>query len=412
MKKLFATIIFILLLAGCSNPLQDSSFMRGDASDREEQHSRKQSGDEEDPSDHKGGKEHDGNSHEQGRFLQKGSRYAYQCLSEAEQLWYEDIENCLDTMSEEVELSADGLDAGLGEEDIQKIYTCVFLDHPEFFFTDCEYAYYVSKVGSNVTGISVCPQYLYDWDTAVLRKVEMDGVVREILAGVDPYADDYEKIKYVYETLIERTNYDPNASDNQNVYSVFVGRSSVCQGYAKAMQYLLNELGVECLLVQGSAGGQAHGWNVVKSNGEYYHLDVTWGDIGTLPSDRSGNDGPRPEVQYDYFCVTTEEIELDHSVDNVIPIPICTATEDNYYVRENLVFSHVDEDRLEKLFHDAQKKPYCVVSFKCKNHRCYQEMMEHLLDDDYVHDYYDGLNGQVYYNNNEELRTMTFWVTN
>jgi len=408
MKKIVMAFLLILLLAGCSNPLQDSPFTSGNdggkVTDQEDSHA-KDGGKEE---DQKKGKD----SHEEGHFLQNGSRYAYNTLSEEEKIWYRDIEWCLDTMAEEVELSKEGLDAGLGEEDIQKVYLCVFLDHPEFFYTDCEYAYYVSRIGERMTGITVNPKYLYDWDTAVKRKAEMDAVVREILEGIDDDADDYEKIKYVYETLIDRTDYDPEASDNQNVYSVFVGRSSVCQGYAKATQYLLNELGVECLLVQGNAGGEAHGWNVVKSNGEYYHLDVTWGDLGTLPSDATREKGPRPEVQYDYFCVTTGEIGFDHFMDDSIEVPMCTATDDNYYVREGLLFSKVDEDRLEEIFQDADERPYRVVTLKCESRRCYDNMMKHLLDKDFVHEYYDISDGQVYYNNNEQMRTMTFWVTN
>ena len=98
------------------------------------------------------------------------------------------------------------------------------------------------------------------------------------MSGADEEADQYAKVKYVYDTIIRETDYDPASPDNQNVYSVFVNNRSVCQGYAKAIQYLLNRLGVECTLVLGTVesgeGQEGHAWNLVKVDGEYYYVDA------------------------------------------------------------------------------------------------------------------------------------------
>ena len=82
-----------------------------------------------------------------------------------------------------------------------------------------------------------------DRETAAKRLEEIDAAASRILSGISPDAGDYEKVKYVYDTLIRETDYELGAPDNQNIYSVFVNHVSVCQGYAKATQYLLNRLG-------------------------------------------------------------------------------------------------------------------------------------------------------------------------
>ncbi len=74
-----------------------------------------------------------------------------------------------------------------------------------------------------------------DLDTAKQRKALIEAAVEPIIGGISAEASDYDKVKYVYVTVIINTDYNLNASDNQNIYSVFVNKSSVCQGYAKGI---------------------------------------------------------------------------------------------------------------------------------------------------------------------------------
>ena len=94
-----------------------------------------------------------------------------------------------------------------------------------------------------------------------------------MLAGLDADADEYQKILYVYERIVDEVDYDESAPDNQNIYSIFVNRQSVCAGYSKATQYLLEQLGVFCTYVTGkTTEGGNHAWNLVKCNGDYITL--------------------------------------------------------------------------------------------------------------------------------------------
>lgn len=48
----------------------------------------------------------------------------------------------------------------------------------------------------------------------------------------------------------------------------------------RCAKVLLDRNGVETTYIRGNTSGGSHGWNLVKLNGEWYHLDVTWNDAG------------------------------------------------------------------------------------------------------------------------------------
>ena len=75
--------------------------------------------------------------------------------------------------------------------------------------------------------------------------------VSECLSGISENASDYEKILYDYEYIVNQVDYDDAAEDNQNICSVFIGKKSVCAGYSKAMQYLMEKQGLFCTYVTG-----------------------------------------------------------------------------------------------------------------------------------------------------------------
>ena len=59
-------------------------------------------------------------------------------------------------------------------------------------------------------------------------------------------------------------------------YELLVGGTAVCQGYAEAYMDLLQHAGLECLLIQSDP--MDHCWNLVKLDGNWYHVDATWDD--------------------------------------------------------------------------------------------------------------------------------------
>ena len=340
-----------------------------------------------------------------------GSRFAYESLDAQEQIWYEEIEQALGEMTDTVKLSTEPIGQGLDEQDIDRIFQCVLIDHPEIFYTT-GYTYTKYSRGDRTVGIDFAGTYSLPVEEAVNKAEEIRGRASEWLSDIPSDASEYDKVKAVYEKIIFFTDYDLNASDNQNIASVFLGNSSVCQGYAKATQYLLNRLGVMCTLVQGTVDtGEAHAWNLVRVDGDYYYVDTTWGDASYRMEDGSGQE-ELPEINYDYLCVTTQELLRTHRIESVVAMPECTATQANYYVREGVYFTSYDAEQMQSIFDRAWESGRTEITLKCADEECYREICRVLIDEQEIFSYMPENSSTIAYAQNGKQLSLTFWVTN
>ena len=345
-------------------------------------------------------------------LYRQGSCYAYKSLNTVEAGWYDEMATCIGGMQKEITLDESGIEQGLNEGDVDRIFQCVLMDHPELFFVD-GYTYTKYNRGDRLVGIKFAPAYSMEQEQVWTRKVEIEQGAEQLLRQAEGFADEYERVKYVYETLIRDTEYDLSAPDNQNIYSVFVNHVSVCQGYAKAMQYLLERLGIACTLVQGSVDtGEGHAWNLVKVNGSYYYVDATWGDASYLPGEHGQESGYVPRVSYDYLCVPTEQLLKTHMLGSVVEMPVCVDTADNYYVRENAWFTTYDREQMRVLFEKMNAGLCKEVVVKCDRWECYREIWDAMIEEQEIFDYLTTENTSVHYVNNEKQLSMSFWVTN
>lgn len=340
-----------------------------------------------------------------------GSRFAYESLDAQEQIWYGEIEQALGEMTDTVKLSTEPIGQGLDEQDIDRIFQCVLIDHPEIFYTT-GYTYTKYSRGDRTVGIDFAGTYSLPREEAVNKAEEIRERASEWLSDIPSDASEYDKVKAVYEKIIFSTDYDLNASDNQNIASVFLGNSSVCQGYAKATQYLLNHLGVMCTLVQGTVDtGEAHAWNLVRVDGDYYYVDTTWGDASYRMEDGSGQE-ELPEINYDYLCVTTQELLRTHCIESVVAMPECTATQANYYVREGVYFTSYDAEQMQSIFDRAWESGRTEITLKCADEECYREICRELIDEQEIFSYMPENSSTIAYAQNGKQLSLTFWVTN
>lgn len=268
--------------------------------------------------------------------------FYYQQIESEEQKVYRELLQGINAMEEKILLHA-------GKDDHpEKVYEYLLYDRPELFWCDGS-----SRMTVYEEYTEFYPGYSCSMGEKERRQQEIERAVSACLSEIDPGYSDYERIKYVYEYIVKTVEYDDEAPDNQNIYSALVGKRSVCAGYSRATQYLLEKLEIEAVYVVGNVEGQgAHAWNIVNCGGKYYQMDVTFGDPVFLSAE-SGEVLPDNIINYDYLCCTDEEILVDHVQSSEVVYPVCDSDELNYYKMNGIFYDSVDGQILLSAMNDS-----------------------------------------------------------
>ena len=285
---------------------------------------------------------------------------------------------------------------------IDRCFNCVMLDHPEFFFLN-GYRTTSYTLAGKVTSVAFSGKYTISQAERTEREKAIESYVNECLAGVPSAGDDYAKVKYIYDYIIKNTDYVSGAADSQNICSVFINRQSVCQGYTLATKYLLDKLGIFCTVVNGTANGENHAWNLVKMDGVYCYVDTTWGDA----SYRSVNDGSVfNRTNYSYLGADWDVIKTTHVINSMISLPDCTSLDEYYFVREGKYFDNVDLDALKAVFDSAYAAGEETLTIKCSDAAVYSGYKTELFDNQKIFKMIHGDNAK--YVTDEDEFTISF----
>ena len=125
----------------------------------------------------------------------------------------------------------------------------------------------------------------------------------------------YNDIKMVHDYLVDNIEYDSSIS-KANIYDVYgalVNHVAVCEGYARSFKYILDEMGIPCVLVIGTGTNsrgetERHAWNYVELQGSWYAVDCTWDDPVIV-----GGGFVSPASKYKYFLNGANEFYVDHT---------------------------------------------------------------------------------------------------
>ncbi len=231
--------------------------------------------------------------------------------------YYEMLENPQKELYKQIYANADALIKNfapikpsgaeyINSVDLKNAFTAVVNDHPELFWVDTAYKYKHSPKGQIAEITLVFNLTATDIDSSKAQFVAAAKLITDETYGL--YTD-YDKEKKVHNELIGKVRYDANAPINQSAYSALVYGRTVCAGYARAFQYLMQQLDIPCYYVTGYAG-ENHAWNIVKLDDGYYNVDSTWDD--TSPN------------TYDYFNCSDADYATDHMrTDLSVYLPPC-----------------------------------------------------------------------------------------
>ena len=145
---------------------------------------------------------------------------------------------------------------------------------------------------------------------------------------------EYKKELRLHDYLVNHCRYSLGSPDDENefrAYGALVDGEAVCSGYAEAMALLLTYAGIDCKVVIGSSKAENHAWNLVKIDGEWYHLDPTWDDPVELGI-----------VTHAYFNLSDDEIAFDHSW-NRDRTEKATSTDAGYFYNTSKVCGSVND---------------------------------------------------------------------
>ena len=267
-------------------------------------------------------------------YAQDGvTRYYYHTLSEDAQIAYTLILNAVEAHPEEIEIPP------LDDEAFSAMFQALSYDNPSLLCMENE-----SHIVMRGAKAYFVPQYVTDAETCRRQTDDLLEKAREIVAQADSLPDAYDQELYFHDYICQNTTYLTQEDDGYTAYNALVEGRAVCEGYSRALQLLLDMVGVPNYLATGvgvddNGSREGHMWNIVTIGGSNYHVDATWDDLDAEDIHH---------YAHTYFNVTDDYIGVNH--EEIAPAENnCNAVAANYYVQNGMCFSAYDDACLQDM---------------------------------------------------------------
>ena len=187
---------------------------------------------------------------------------------------------------------------------IARAYQAILFDHAELFWLRKKAGmfcyYYLSQPypdGRYLVMLELCEPYT-EYEEEVTA---FNNAVDAFLADIDTTQEAPYVAMDIYDKLMDMVRYDHVLAEQDldvavdevdygfTAYGALVANSrgeancAVCDGYSYAYAYLLQQVGIPAMRISGYVGHDpsdmdAHSWNLLQLDGEWYEADATWDD--------------------------------------------------------------------------------------------------------------------------------------
>lgn len=238
----------------------------------------------------------------------------YEQLTTAQKVTYDEIYAGIESYSSDIYISQK-----VYQDDLEKVYDAIINTAPlELISTTRKYDYKYNSITGEITKVK--PSYSVTLEERNRMEEEVKAVADRIVTSVEGL-NTFETLKTFHDYIITHCDYEKSGGNYSNAYGALVEGKAVCEGYSRAFKYLCDMVNIPCELVFGTAE-ISHMWNLVRIDGQWYHIDVTWDD----PENKGGD-----YVGYGYFNVSDSQISITHTIEDISEVPSATATDMNYY---------------------------------------------------------------------------------
>ena len=314
------------------------------------------------------------------------NRYYYNKLTDDEKLAYRII------CEAAVDFKTTIVVPALSTDQVADVYKAIRYDNPEYFFLGNQCT--ISSFGSVYTFV---PQYLIRESDYSSYNYRLKQACEELYSLVDESMSDYEIELFIHDYVAEHCNYsDDGSALIYTMYGVLVDGSANCEGYSKTAQWLLTKCGIENHIAVGSASADGatvgddnrHMWNVVKIDGNWYNMDITWDD--TLIKDEDSNETSDTlfdnRASHVYFNISSKDLLATHAVDSEDIWSLCTSESYGYFKDNGLLFSGTNDAAMAKQIAATVDDGYASIEFRFETQSEYKSAYSRLAQ-----------NGGIYY---------------
>lgn len=181
--------------------------------------------------------------------------------------------------------------------------TLVSFDNPlySFYLNECRVMLHMNRYVRYVF-----PDYNVDDKIEYVTKK-----IDDITSTVDVNMSDLDKVIWINDYICKNYAYD-NTLMKDDIFDMISTGEGVCSSYAQLFTLLANNIGLESSFAVSFS--MMHAWNIVKIDGCWYNIDVTWND----------------EVYRRCYISSDKEMVLFHlnmrNLDNTIQFVACDDT--------------------------------------------------------------------------------------